>query len=234
MDLQKAIIIDNGTGTIKAGQSGEHAPRVCFPTVVGHVLDKSLFGEDFPDDLIGWPVIQKKSIISETKPIKDGQIRDWAVMMKVWFYTIYEELKTDPCSFPLLITDSVNSRRGDREKMCQVFFETFNVPFFYVINQNLLSMYSNGKTTGVLIQAGEGVINSASIYQGILIAPTIEVMGINGEVMTNHVLQKLKAPRDYYYSKMVKEKFCYLSNQFEIDYKKLKEQEGALTLPDGT
>jgi len=30
-----AVVIDNGTDTIRAGISGEDAPRCCFPTVIG-------------------------------------------------------------------------------------------------------------------------------------------------------------------------------------------------------
>jgi len=31
----KSIVIDNGTGMIKAGISNEEAPRACFPTLIG-------------------------------------------------------------------------------------------------------------------------------------------------------------------------------------------------------
>ena len=35
-DLKPAVVIDNGTGNLKAGFSGEDAPSVCFPAVVGY------------------------------------------------------------------------------------------------------------------------------------------------------------------------------------------------------
>ena len=31
-----AVVIDNGTGMIKAGIAGDEAPKVYFPTVVGY------------------------------------------------------------------------------------------------------------------------------------------------------------------------------------------------------
>ena len=35
VDAQIHAVIDNGTGLIKAGFSGEEAPRSVFPTIVG-------------------------------------------------------------------------------------------------------------------------------------------------------------------------------------------------------
>ena len=35
-DQKHHIIIDNGSGYIKAGFSGEEGPRIVFPTVVGY------------------------------------------------------------------------------------------------------------------------------------------------------------------------------------------------------
>ena len=36
-DESKAIVIDNGCGTIKAGFAGDDAPKAIFPTVVGRL-----------------------------------------------------------------------------------------------------------------------------------------------------------------------------------------------------
>merc|ERR1719160_571078 len=35
-DGQKAIVVDNGSGMIKAGFAGDEAPKVVFPTVLGY------------------------------------------------------------------------------------------------------------------------------------------------------------------------------------------------------
>jgi len=36
MAENQVVVIDNGTGMIKAGIAGEEAPRVNFPTLVGY------------------------------------------------------------------------------------------------------------------------------------------------------------------------------------------------------
>jgi actin-related protein len=45
-------------------------------------------------------------------------------------------------------------------------FETFNVPNFYVTIQAVLSLYASGRTTGVVVDSGDGVTHTVPIYEG--------------------------------------------------------------------
>lgn len=57
------IIIDNGSCTIKAGQSGDDGPRVIFPTVIGRVIKSGNQGieEEVKDKYLGDEINAKKS-----------------------------------------------------------------------------------------------------------------------------------------------------------------------------
>ena len=50
--------------------------------------------------------------------------------------------------------------------MAEIFFESFNVPALYVSVQAVLSLYSSGRTTGVVLDIGDGVSHSVPIYEG--------------------------------------------------------------------
>src|ERR1700686_4384616 len=92
-----AIVIDNGTGTMKAGLAGDDAPRSIFSTVVGKPkMPGILVGLDQKDVYIGDEVREKKGVLKLEYPIDRGVIKDWENMEKIWNYTIYQELRTTP------------------------------------------------------------------------------------------------------------------------------------------
>merc|ERR1712159_563188 len=62
-DDKPAIVIDNGSGMMKAGCSGEDAPKVTFSSVVGYPKQKTaLVGTD-KDYYIGEEAQQKRGIL---------------------------------------------------------------------------------------------------------------------------------------------------------------------------
>ena len=59
-------------------------------------------------------------------------------------------------------------------------FETFNVPAMYLANQAALSLYSAGRTTGIVCESGDGVTETAPIYEGFSIPHAVNKIMIAG------------------------------------------------------
>mmetsp|Transcript_3807 Transcript_3807/g.3553 ORF Transcript_3807/g.3553 Transcript_3807/m.3553 type:complete len:168 (+) Transcript_3807:346-849(+) len=129
--------------------------------------------------------------------------------------------------------------------MTQIMFEVFNVPCLFVQQQAVLAMYSSGRTTGLVLDSGEGVSNSMSIYEGYSIPNSIERIELAGSHITKYLQGLLKGKNKNLSTeagletvKDIKEKLCFVAQQdFDIAMKQSVHDgsvEKAYDLPDKT
>ncbi len=193
--LNKALVIDNGTGISKNGLSGEDQPRSVFPTMVGRPKYGNIMPELAGYDrewYIGQDALELKGVLKLNFPIEHGTITDWPSMERIWHYTFYSDLRVDPSEHPVLLTEAPLNPRANREKMTEIMFKTFNIPALYVATQAVLSLYASGRVTGVVIDIGDGVSHIVPIYEGFALGHAIQRIDLAGRDITRYLKRLLR------------------------------------------
>ena len=239
-----AVCIDNGSGKIKAGLAGDDAPRSVFSTVVGRPKVQGIMvGLDQKEVYVGSEALQKRGVLKMDQPVEQGVVHNWEDMEKVWHHTLYNELRVAPDEHPILLTEGPLNAKANREKMTRIMFETFNVPCLYVSQQPVCALYASGKTTGVVLDSGEGITHTVPIYEGYAIPSAVQRIPLSGSNLTEYLREILKerglsftTPAELEIVRDIKESICYVVTDYDAAMKEADEShscEKNYELPDG-
>lgn len=242
------IVIDNGSGTIRAGFAGEEIPSCYFPSFVGRpkhprVMAGGLEGDSF----IGSRAQELRGLLKIRYPLEHGIVTNWEDMESIWHYVYENELKTLPEEHPVLLTEPPLNPRANRDIAAQLMFEAFNVPALYMSIQAVLSLYASGRTTGVVLDSGDGVSHAVPVFEGFAIPNSIRRIDVAGRDVTEQMQLLLRKAGHVLHTsaekevvRMIKEKVCYVSldpkreeKEWLNSYHKSDAKAVDYVLPDG-
>ena len=243
VDAQVHVVIDNGTGYMKGGFSGENAPRSIFPTLVGTPNKGKLLTDEKIPRIIGQEALEKMGMSDVKAPIEKGIIKDWDDMELIWHHMLYNELRIAPEDHNMILTDIPSNAPENREKIVQRMFEKLNVPGLYISMTSVLAIYDAGRTSGMAVDSGQEITNFVPVYEGFAFPNAISKTEIGGKKLTKYLKQllidkKYNINTDAKELKIneIKEKYCRVSYDFENEIREAGEGgnlEEKVKLPDG-
>ena len=114
--------------------------------------------------------------------------------------------------------------------MTQIMFEIFNVHGKNMASQTILSLYASGRTTGLVMDFGDGVSRTMPIVEGYALPHAILRLDLAGRDLSEN-LMKFSAARRYSFTttaereigRDVKEKLCYIAFDYDAELKSTAE-----------
>ncbi|OMO91843.1 Actin-related protein [Corchorus olitorius] len=243
----RPIVCDNGSGSVKAGFGGDDAPSVLFPSIIGRPRNRhAMIGIGQKGIYIGDEAQARRGMLRLSYPIDHGVVRDWEAMEGLWEHTFDKELRVTIEEHPVLLTEAPLNPRINREKMVEIMFEAFDVPATFIAIQAVSSLYATGRTTGIVMDSGEGVTHVVPIYEGYALPYAIHRLNLAGKDLTDY-LSKSLAQEGYLFTtsaekeivRDIKERLAYVAMDFNKELlattsrERRSEIERQYELPDG-
>ncbi len=228
-----SVCIDFGSHKVKSGSIGDSDPRSVIRSLIGSPLHRvGMWGSGTRDNYVGDEAQEHRSILSLRHPIHRGQIVDWDDFERLFAHVLNNELREPAPNAILLAEPSFNSRH-QREKMTMYMFENFNTDNGYLAPSPILNLYASGRTTGTVIEVGDGLTQVASIMEGYLIqSGCARLNTLAGSDLDEYLLRLLALYSDIHMDntilnrdivREIKEKMCYLATSSDNFHELNKE-----------
>ena len=252
-NLKLPIIIDIGSGEIKAGFSGEESPKVVFKNYIGEPKYKKVLSAFNAEDkeinaqYIGEDCDKFMGILKLRHPVKNGKFSNDQDILSIFNY-IYSKLGLNTEEIeqhPLLVTEPLLNPYTNREKIANLLFENLGVQALFFASQPILSLFSTSNTSGTVLESGEGVTQSCVVCEGYSLPNSYERYDYGGADVTEYLKILLKKKGYQFYNSTefrlvneIKENSCFCISNKNINIndarKGLNKNPLNYYLPDGT
>jgi len=258
MDEQDVIVLDNGSGSLKVGFSGEDAPRAVLPTVVATTtVDEAREDEHAGSDsaaqkksqsFYGEEALQQESALV-TRPVQRGEIQLSSThkdaLEALWEHTFRNVLGVEQEELPVLIADPLplgQAAYPSRQWVAEIMFEKLKVKSLAIFNTAVLSLFSTGRTRGLVVESGEGLTQAVPVFEGYAIPHAIFKAEIAGQDITAKVQKMMEREDGAEFSgslptmQALKEKVCSVALEYRSTIKgpdTADEESRSFELPDG-
>lgn len=236
------VVCDNGTGFVKVGWGTSNAPDHTFPSIVGKpmlradtasnlstasikatgpIAAKLLRGEW----LVGQEAEQFRDQVDLHHPMENGVIKEWEEMKAIWRHA-FELLNIQSYGeHSILLTEPPLNPKQNRERMVKLMLEEFGFKRVHVAVQATLVLYSQGITTGLVVDSGDGVTHMVPVFEGLCPQHLVRRIDLAGRDVTRQLIKLLQMAgyqfnrtSDFEQVRLMKESVCYIAYTLGIEF----------------
>ncbi|KAI8644645.1 actin family [Parasitella parasitica] len=138
-----------------------------------------------------------KSNMQIKSPLKNGLVEDWDAMEHIWDATFNKMLRIEPRNHPLLCTEVAWNTPENRQKTMQLAFEKFDFPAFYLAPDAVMTAFSVGRATALVLDSGGGITSAVPVYDGFVLKKGILHQPLAGDSIVDKIKQQLEVDLNY-------------------------------------
>ena len=239
---EPVIILDNGSGYLKAGLSNNEDVHVslnekqilAMPSLIGRTFTgySEIIGNiNLKPIMIGDEVSPVRSLLDLTYPIQEGIKKCTDDIYILWDYCIKKlGIKGDLKDRKILLTETPLNPNENKKKMGELVFEKLGFGYFNIEPQPKLALFCEGKVTGIVLDSGDNFTNCVPIADMYILHDQTKTLDIAGRHITNYLIRLLQLKGyesdqivDFEFARQFKEKYCFVSCDINSDRKFDKE-----------
>lgn len=223
-DWDSTIVLDIGSGDIKAGWAVETLPSFAVPNVIGRLQSASASA---PTVKIGDQLEEGDyRFFTVTWPVQEGVVRSWEDLEAVLRYVVTEKLE---CTVPLprgsrvVLVAKSGMPLKQQAKLLRLMWDKLGFQYCYLAQYAEMVLLALGGTTGVVIDVGYGVSQVVPIAQGVVQEHFTQRLNVGGRHITDYLCKLmsfagyyLNPTADLFWARETKERLCYVA----VDVKK--------------
>lgn len=202
--MEQCVVLDLGSTSLKAGFAGDDHPVALVDGSQGlhRKTTQKRFSEHFQNkvDQVGHPIVR-------------GRVDDWEDLEYLWQYALDQELGVDPEASTVFLTTSPICSHRDREQMAEILFSKLNAKGGCIGSKSVMSLFSTGRTRGIVLQVGGGQTSSVPIFEGFPLRHATKMIEFAGEDMTNYLANQLGISLSADIVREIKEKTCWVKQR---------------------
>ncbi|KAG1447198.1 hypothetical protein G6F56_009336 [Rhizopus delemar] len=176
--------MDMGSCSTRVGFAGEDVPKATLPTSYGTNSQQKYIGDT---QLNTW-----KADMEINNPLKNGLIHDWDAVETLWNASFNDHLHIQPSEHPLLCTEPAWNPQENREKLTELAFEKFDFPAFYLAKSAVMTAFSVGRATALVLDSGSSVTSAVPVYDGFVLKKGVLHQSIGGDLLSEQIKEHLK------------------------------------------
>jgi len=113
--------------------------------------------------------------------IKDGMIEDWDLFENSLDHIYKRYINSESKFHPVMMSEASWNTRAKREKLCEIMFEKYQVPAFFLCKNAVLSAFANGRATGLVFDTGASITSAVPVHDGYVLQNCIVRTPLGGD-----------------------------------------------------